>query len=84
MIARLRPGATVAELEAQMATIVDRVVDRIPARRGFVEGSGFGAYAVPIREQLVGDARNPAPAAAGRGQLSHLRDRVLEMLHDPG
>ena len=59
MVARLRPGATVEELEAQMATIVDRVLDRIPGRRGFAETSGFGGYAVPLREQLVGDARAP-------------------------
>ena len=59
MIARLRPGVTVEELEAQMATLVDRVIDRIPARRGFFETSGFGGVAVPIREQLVGDARTP-------------------------
>ena len=59
MIARLRPGATVEQFEAQMATIVDRVLDRIPARQAFAETSGFGGYAVPIREQLVGDVRTP-------------------------
>ena len=59
MIARLRPGATVEELDAQMATIIDRVLDRIPARRGFAETSGFGGFAVPLREQLVGDVRAP-------------------------
>ena len=59
MIARLRPGATVEQFEAQMATIVDRVLDRIPGRRAFAETSGFGGYAVPIREQLVGDVRTP-------------------------
>ena len=59
MIARLGPGATIEELDAQMATLVDRVLDRIPARRGFADSSGFGGYAVPLREQLVGDARTP-------------------------
>ena len=59
MVARLRPGATIDELDAQMSTLVDRVLDRIPARRGFAESSGFGGYAVPFREQLVGDARTP-------------------------
>ncbi len=59
MIARLRLGATVEEFEAQMATIVARVLDRLPARRAFAQTSGFGGYAVPLREQLVGDARTP-------------------------
>ncbi len=59
MVARLRPGATVEELEAQMATIVARILDRLPARRAFAETSGFGGYAVPFREQLAGDARTP-------------------------
>ncbi|MDA1093846.1 MAG: ABC transporter permease [Acidobacteria bacterium] len=57
MIARLAPGATVAALDAQLATIADRVLDRLPARRAFAERSGFSGYAVPIREQLVGDTR---------------------------
>jgi len=57
MIARLAPDATPATLDAQMATIADRVLDRIPARRAFAESSEFGGYAVPIREQLVGDTR---------------------------
>ncbi len=59
MIARLRPGATVEEVDAQMATLVDRALDRLPARRAFAQTSGFGGFAVPIREQLVGEARTP-------------------------
>jgi predicted permease len=59
MIARLGPGATIDELHAQMSTIVARNVERIPGSRGFIESSGFGAFAEPIREQLVGDARAP-------------------------
>ena len=46
MIARLAPDATPATLDAQMATIADRVLDRIPARRAFAESSEFGGYAV--------------------------------------
>jgi len=42
MIARLAPDATPATLDAQMATIADRVLDRIPARRAFAESSEFG------------------------------------------
>lgn len=59
MIARLRPGASIEQLNAQMKTIVDRNFDRLPARRAFAVSAGFGGIAVPIREQLVGDARAP-------------------------
>ena len=57
MIARLRPGASIEQLTAQMKTIVDRNLDRLPARRAFAVSAGFGGIAVPIREQLVGDTR---------------------------
>jgi predicted permease len=59
MIARLAPGATIEQLNAQMRTIVARNVDRLPDRSRFVESSGFTGYAVAIREQLVGDVRAP-------------------------
>jgi predicted permease len=59
MIARLAPGATVEQVDAQMKTIVDRVLERLPQRQAFARTSGFGGYAVPIRDQLVGDLRTP-------------------------
>jgi predicted permease len=59
MIARLRPGATIEQVNAQMKTIVDRVLERLPQRQAFARISGFGGYAVPIRDQLVGDLRTP-------------------------
>jgi predicted permease len=59
MIARLKPGATIEQLNAQMKTIVDRNLDRLPQFQAFARSSGFGGYAVPIREELVGDARAP-------------------------
>jgi putative ABC transport system permease protein len=59
MIARLRAGATIDQLDAQMKTITDAVIDRLPARAGFMRTSGFGGFARPIRDQLVGDARTP-------------------------
>jgi predicted permease len=59
MIARLRPGATVEQLNAQMKTIVERNLERLPQRRAFAVSSGFGGITVPLREQLVGDARAP-------------------------
>jgi predicted permease len=65
MIARLRPGATIEQFNAQMATIVDRNLDRLPQFQSFARTSGFGGYAVAIREQLVGDARAPLYALQG-------------------
>jgi predicted permease len=59
MIARLRPAATIAQLNAQMKTIVDRNVERLPQFQSFARSSGFGGFAVPIRDQLVGDLRSP-------------------------
>jgi putative ABC transport system permease protein len=59
MIARLRPGATIEQLNAQIKTIVDRNNDRLPTRAQFAKSSGFGGYGVSIRDQLVGDVRTP-------------------------
>lgn len=59
MIARMRPGATIPELNAQMKIIVDRNMERLPARARFAKLSGFGGYAVSMRDQLVGDVRTP-------------------------
>ncbi len=57
MIARLRPGTTIDEVNTQMKTIVARVLERLPARADFARTSGFTGFARPIREQLVGDTR---------------------------
>ncbi len=59
MIARLRPGATIQQLNAQIKTIVDRNNDRLPTRAQFAKSSGFGGFGVSIRDQLVGDVRTP-------------------------
>jgi putative ABC transport system permease protein len=59
MIARLKPGATIEQVNAQMKTIVDRVMERLPQRQVFARRSGFSGYAVPIRDQLVGDLKTP-------------------------
>jgi len=59
MIARLKPGATIEQVNAQMKTIVDRTLDRLPQFQSFARTSGFGGYAIPIRDQLVGDVRAP-------------------------
>jgi putative ABC transport system permease protein len=59
MIARLKPGATIELVNAQMKTIVDRNADRLPQSQSFWRTSGFGGYAISIRDQLVGDVRAP-------------------------
>jgi len=59
MIARLRPGATIDLANAQFRMIVDRNIDRLPARAAFMKMSHFGAYAVPLRDELVGDVETP-------------------------
>jgi putative ABC transport system permease protein len=59
MIARLRPGATIDQLNAQIKTIVDRNNDRLPSRAQFARSSGFGGFAVAMRDELVGDVRGP-------------------------
>jgi len=59
MIARVRPGATIEELNAQMRTIVARNLERLPQSAEFVKTSGFTGFARPFREQLVGDTRQP-------------------------
>ena len=59
MIARLRPGATIEQANVQMKAIVARNAERLPASRPFWTSSGFGGYAIPLRDQLVGDTRAP-------------------------
>src|SRR6185295_11345046 len=41
MIARLRPGASVEQLDAQMNAIVTRLIDRLPARADDMRNSRF-------------------------------------------
>jgi putative ABC transport system permease protein len=57
MIARLRPGSTIEQVNGQMKIIVDRNLERLPQRQAFARQSGFGGYAIGMRDQLVGDLR---------------------------
>jgi putative ABC transport system permease protein len=59
MIARLKPGATIEQANAQMKTIVDRNLDRLPQFQSFARTSGFGGFAVSLREEIAGDFRTP-------------------------
>src|SRR5450432_170947 len=57
MIARLRPGASMGQLNAQMQTIVNRVSERVPERAAFMRNTGFTGIAIGMRDQLAGDVR---------------------------
>src|SRR5919201_5095377 len=59
MIARLRPGATIEQANAQFKAIVGRNLERLPQFQSFAKTSGFSGYAVPMREEIVGDVRAP-------------------------
>lgn len=59
MIARLRPGATIDEVNTQMRTIVARNLERLPQFTDFAKTSGFTGFGRPIRDELVGDTREP-------------------------
>ncbi|HEY1262178.1 MAG TPA: ABC transporter permease [Terriglobales bacterium] len=51
-IARLKPGATVGEAQAEMNTISARLAQQYPA-----DDNGWGAKVLTLRDQLVGDVR---------------------------
>jgi predicted permease len=57
MIARLRPGASIPQLNAQMKIIVNRLIDRLPGRAAYMRSSGFTGIAVDMRDSLLGDVR---------------------------
>src|SRR5262249_10311933 len=62
-IGRLKPGATIAQLDAQMDAIVQHNVERLGTTaegagwKRFVEASGFTGRAQALRDVLVGDLR---------------------------
>src|SRR5262249_55566771 len=59
MIARLRPGRTIAQLDQQIAAIVEGVMIQVPARATYMRNSNFGGRAVPLQERIVGNLRLP-------------------------
>jgi predicted permease len=54
VIARLRPGVSVATAQSAMTVISDRLAQAYPE-----EDKGWGAVVNPLRDDLVGDARLP-------------------------
>jgi predicted permease len=57
MIGRLRDGSSVEQLNAQMQSIVTRLMDRVPARASYMRNSGFTGVAASLHEELVHDVR---------------------------
>lgn len=59
MIARLRQSVTVTQVDEQIRIVTAHVAERVPGRAAFMRTSQFGGYAIPIRDQLVGNERTP-------------------------
>src|SRR5205085_5638012 len=55
LIARMKPGVTINEAQADLSAIAAQMQQEHPGH--YEEGSGWGASAVGLREQLVGDVR---------------------------
>ena len=53
-VARLRPGVSVQQAQAQLDTIAARIAEQYPA-----DAAGWGAAVVPLRDETVGDVRKP-------------------------
>jgi putative ABC transport system permease protein len=53
-VARLKPGVTVQQAQAQLDTIAARIAEQYPA-----DAAGWGAVVVPLRDETVGDVRKP-------------------------
>jgi putative ABC transport system permease protein len=58
MIARLKPGATVAGVQRELDQIQARLAERIPAGRDFWKTSGFDGHAVGFLEKNVKDVKS--------------------------
>ncbi len=54
VVARLKPGVTLEQARAEMTTISDRLAQQYPK-----DDKGWGATAIPLRQDIVGDVRKP-------------------------
>ena len=59
MIARLKPGATLEQVNGADEDHRRSQPGTPAAAQAFAKTSGFGGFSVPIRDQLVGDLRTP-------------------------
>ncbi len=53
-VGRLKPSVTLGQAQAQLSAIADRLAQEYPA-----DNAGWGAKLVPLRDELVGAAREP-------------------------
>jgi len=54
VIARLKPGVTLEQARAEMNTISERLAEQYPK-----DDKGWGATAIPLGQDIVGDVRTP-------------------------
>ena len=66
MIARLRPGATIAQLDAQMDAVNAAVMARVPQRAEYMRTSGFTGRAEMWQAARGRELRTPLRDAPGR------------------
>jgi predicted permease len=56
-IARLKPGFSVSQAEAQLTSIQAQIFQEIPAREKNAQLAKMGAYVQPMQEAVVGDSK---------------------------
>ncbi len=54
VVARLKPGVTIEQAKAELSTISDRLAQQYPK-----DDKGWGATAIPVTDDIVGDVRTP-------------------------
>ncbi|HJQ38157.1 MAG TPA: ABC transporter permease, partial [Thermoanaerobaculia bacterium] len=69
MLARLRPGVTVAKARAEMQSITAAVLNRVPSRTGFLKQTKWHVDVFSMREDLVRRARPALLMLFGAGLL---------------
>jgi putative ABC transport system permease protein len=55
VIARLKPGVTVAQARGDLTSFAESLIDKNP--QNYTRESGFGMYLNPLHEETVGDVR---------------------------
>lgn len=69
MLARLRPGVTVAKARAEMQSITAAVLNRVPSRTGFLKQTKWHVDVFSMRDDLVRRARPALLMLFGAGLL---------------
>jgi len=72
MIARMKPGVSLQQVQAEMSWIAAQVPERVPDRRDFLLKSGWGADVVPLNEAVTGSVRSALLVLLGAVALLYL------------